>query len=125
MEEELTNELNYAVYSHYAELTSRIEDQLIKKFNDKFDHEKNNTMADKLNLNEKELTNMMIRWLDYWIEERPCVMKDENEYPVLSIKNHLCDIRIKAIYNQSIKWRIDKNLIEHYNGLLDSIIKLD
>jgi hypothetical protein len=104
------------LFRHCADLTSRIEDQLIKKFNDKFEFE-TEEFKNKEYLDQNEIFNLMVSWLNYWIEEQPYIMEDT--HMVLKIKHHLCETRIKAIYEQSKKWQIHELLLIHFKGSLN------
>jgi len=104
------------LFRHCADLTSRIEDQLIKKFNDKFEFE-TEEFKSKDYFDQNELFDLMVSWLNYWIEEQPYI--NDETHMVLKIKHHLCETRIKAIYEQSKRWKIDQMLAIHFKGSLN------
>lgn len=78
---------------HEAELLSRIEDQMIEKFN------KNYINTDIKKCESKdELISILVEWANFWYNERP-ITKFHSE--VVEMKKGVCDIRIVAIYRQA------------------------
>lgn len=87
------------------ELLSRIEDQAIEKFNDKFRN------ISKDNMNQARMFEIMVEWADFWIDERP-ISKVHN-YAV-ECKQQVCDLRLSFILHQARRWKLDEALKSHF-----------
>lgn len=88
---------------HKAELISRIEDQLIEKFNNKY------KQCDKSKYTKDELIKLLIEWAYFWYNERP-IVKFTSE--IAEMKKSVCDLRIIAIYNHAEKLGISDHMPE-------------
>ena len=82
-------------------LLSRIEDQMIEKFQKKFPliKTKNPQFID-----ENELFDLIIEWIDFWICEKPQVMKIPTT--VLMMKKLVCEKRIEILIDFAEKHKI-------------------
>ena len=91
------------VNHHKAELISRIEDQLIEKFNNTYKD------CDKNKYSKDELIKLVIEWAYFWYNERP-IVKFSSE--VAEMKKSICDLKIIAIYNYAEKLGISDDMPE-------------
>ena len=70
-------------------LLSRIEDQLIEKFNSKFANASN----------KDDVIDTVTRWL-YFFNAEKIVRKDGSFPPVLAMKHRVCDVRITILVHK-------------------------
>jgi hypothetical protein len=83
-------------------MKSRIEDQAIIKFNDRFGD------SSKIGpISKEQMFEILVNWARFWINERP-VSKLPSE--VIRIKQHVCDLRILFIVEKARTWKLDENL---------------
>ena len=82
------------------QLLSRIEDQLIERFNETFRQEQKTGP-----ITRDEMFDIFIKWMDFWISQK-MVSKFPN--PVVDMKNHVCDLRIGFILDKARKWDMDE-----------------
>lgn len=97
---------------HSKLLFSRIEDQLLDKFNTTFpDIENEKDVPDDV------MIKMVVSWFEFWLSEKP-VSKNGNLNQVLRMKEHICKIRITLL---------KKNIqtLDIYDGLPKYIKKLN
>jgi len=82
-------------------LLSRIEDQMIEKFQKKFPLIKT---KDPQYIDENELFDLVIEWIDFWISEKPQIMKVPKS--VLVMKKLVCEKRIEILIDFAEKYNI-------------------
>lgn len=82
------------------ELLSRIEDQLIDKFNETF-----RKIPKDGTLDRDGMFEIMVEWMEFWVSQK-IVSKFPN--PIVDMKNHVCDLRIAFILDKARKWQMDE-----------------
>lgn len=90
------------------ELLSRIEDQLIEKFNETFQKVPKTGAMDR-----EEMFQVFIEWMDFWLSQK-ILSKFPN--PVVDMKNHVCDLRIGFIMDKARKWQMDEALKAYFES---------
>ena len=101
-----------AMYLH-SNTFDRIEEQCLKRFGARFP---DSTCRDKVN-NKQDLANLMVMWLEFWMEERP--ISKSTPSPVVHMKQMICDAKCRHIRDKLRHWGISSdipnNLLVHIN----------
>lgn len=90
------------------ELLSRIEDQLLEKFDRVFTKVPKSGAIDR-----EEMFQILVDWMDFWLSEK-IISKFPN--PVVDMKNHICDIRIGFIMDKARKCKMDEALQAYFEA---------
>jgi len=104
-----------AVDKQKVELFNRIEEQLLEKFGRTFPST-DDEIGDDEYLDRERLFNVLIKWIDFWISERPLLIKQTNV--VLEMKKHICDARINRLLNESKVWNLEDDIKHHFREII-------
>lgn len=80
-----------------AHLLSRIEDQCIELFDKRFP-DNMYTVLEQEQLEQEQLKQVLISWLEFWYAERPAT-KSAKMVSAQEMKRYVCDCRIYMLLN--------------------------
>ena len=100
---------------HHKLLMSRIEDQMLEKFNIKYPDNEFIKSKNPDYLDREEMFNLLTEWIDFWLSEKPIIKK---EATVLIMKSEVCDTRINLLLKQARDWDMEKDVRLYFIDLL-------
>lgn len=110
-------------YAHSKNLLSRIEDQLLDKFNKQYPDQDNEILSvnpDDDYISSDKLAKVIENWINFWLMERP-VTKFDTKNTVIAMKDHICKIRLKLLISNSYELEVFQYFPKHLQDILKRI----